>query len=639
MTENKQLVERIINEINNRISFLEEEISKITNIKGNSTYLEDLSKSMSNDVIEFASTFYNYSDDAMSEFSSKTEGVFEEENDVSYEQLIQETKNLYFLYEDGLLGTSAVEVQYRKAVECINKFRRMVERYNKRSVEKINNDLSLNEDDLLKFQEIQECFDENGIVKEIDNEDEFSREIYKLNLTSNEKIQFMFLLNDSNISMFKKKLNDSLNKKEIIQEILEVKPESKKFVVSEDVVARIDDLLNDSEVMNKVLAAIYDVDDKGLLVGIDEEEIEVTKEMVKDNIIERLELDEELEPEQAFDDIYRSITKDESLIKLENRLFNEKTVVYDMSKEEQLELLERAKIFYEYYKSLLVDVVVDVNNKHTYDNLIDAFTLSDENREAIYRNRILSNVNEFNLLVAYELGLILRVIDSVSKEDYGKVMSRIKELFDTYDNVYINDYIKVGEMPKEDTGHLFFIDSDCNISEENLFVEDVNFGSKKGIPKQYYPGLLSALKGIKERNTRDENYKQGKYVSEPILKELRVRFRDSNRTRVIYIPVGEKDAIILGARCRGYVESNQHEFSNRAKKMHKKLSLLIDLINERGEDYEQLVRANNIVEEEMYDALIPKNSGRLPVELTDRDLEMMLEIIEEELEEESNKVR
>ena len=71
--------------------------------------------------------------------------------------------------------------------------------------------------------------------------------------------------------------------------------------------------------------------------------------------------------------------------------------------------------------------------------------------------------------------------------------------------------------------------------------------------------------------------------------------------------------------------------------MNNQLELIIQLKNFLN--YYWLQVEKKIVEEEMYDALIPKNSGRLPVELTDRDLEMMLEIIEEELEEESSRVR
>jgi len=638
MNENQQLVQKIIDAIDLKVIDLEEKIKIIDKMKNDSSYIEDLSKVMSNDVIEFASTFYNFTEDAKAEFRDRLGIVFTEDGAVSYEELVQEAKNLYYLYEDGLLGTSAVEVQYRKSVECINKFRRMVERYIKNSQSEINDEAFLNRD-MSKLNEIREYFDENGLIREVVDEDEFSREIYKLDLTSEEKMKFMFMLNDSNIAMFRRSLNESLNATEVIQEILEIDPTDKKLVVSEEVIKRIDELLNDPDVMNKVVAAMYDINDHELLNSIDKEEIEATKDMVRDDIIERLEIDEEINPQEAFDDIYKSISKDNSLLKLKNRLFNDDSVVYNMDKEEQMELLERSKIFYGYYKGLLSDIVKDVNNKQIYDNLVDAFTESSESREAIYKSKTLKNIDELHLLIAYELGIILRLVDSLDKKYYGKVMSRLKDLFDTYDHVYVNDYIKVGEMPKEDVGHLFFINSDCQISDDNLFTEDVNFGSKKGIPKQYYTGLLSALKGVKERAALNDNYKHGKYVSEPVLKDLRVRFRDANRTRVVYIPVGEKDAIILGARCRGYVESSQHDFSNRAKKMRKDLNSLIDIICAKGSDYDELVAYNEKVEQNIFNALIPqKNKVKTIENISDNELEEMMSN-EEEIVDEVVKVK
>lgn len=622
MMENKELIKRVLDAIKYKLDYLEQEVKNIEKVIDNNPYLISLSKDMSNDVIEFADNFYNFTEGEKEEFNNKTEDVFAKDFSVSLTELNEEIKNLFFLKEDGLLGTDVVEEQYSRAVSCINNFRRMLEKYNKKIMDMVDHDHPIYVDNILELKALRDYFTETGLSKEIEDEEKFSREIYKLDLVGKDKEQLMFLMNDNNIAIFKEKLEKNSKKSvEYAQDILDVKQKNKTFKVSEEVINKIDELLNDSKVMNKILSAIE---------VVNEDDVLATHDIIRETIIERLEDNDKLDVEEVFDEIYREITKDDVLVKLENRLFDETSVVYKLDKTEQLELLERAKIFYDYNKGLLIDLSADTNTKELYNSIIDSFTLARENREIIYNNKICSNLNELNLLVAYEIGLILRVVDSIDRNDYIKVMSRIKDIFDIYDNVFVNNIIKVPtNMNENDKGHLFFIDITGNVSDNSLFVEDVNFGSKKGIPKQYYPGLVSSLKNIENRYELDDHYKHGKYVSEPILKEFRVRFKDSNRTRVVYIPVGEKDAIILGTRCKGYVESNQHDFANRVKKISGSLKGLIDIINEKNDIYWQMLKVNRDIENSILESLDVKRGSILEENYIEEELDKMLDNSEE----------
>ena len=642
MLGNDKVIKRMLDEIEKQISMYEVSIQAIEQSENKEKFLKDIHSVVAMDVLLFVDKFMEFSEEEARSFDEQMADIYS--NYEELEILKEQIRNLYYLKEDKLLEYPHVRVQYEEAVNCINNFRRSIEeQLNRFKEEDFIQQKSEFELEIVKLYELVDCFGDEGLSKAISDISVFTREIEKLNLSEEEKTQLMFILLSDNVKFYEEMLTD---KKQTTAEMLEIArleteeeledvstvSDDKVLKISEELRNGIDVLLNDPSVINKVLSAIDGIDYEDDFV-FDDEEVAVAKELAEDYMLDRLIEDDTQELDALLEDFYKDATKDDSLDKLRERLFgSSKLNISKLEENEKLSLVDRARSFVDEHKKLIYGL--DSANRDMLEYYIDYFSEDSDNREIVYSGRLMSSYNSLNTLIVYELEKIFTAINSLVIDEAGaqlifeRAVARIEEIFTTYDKLMTKENEKENDDAYEEKdGHLFFVDHNGDVTDGNFFMSDIDsIKSDKESIKQY----RKSLSAIKARGYKRDN-KTGKVTIDKLLKSEGVNFRGAYKTRVIYIPVGEKDSIILGATMEGAKYSN--EMAARLRGALTAIHKLKDIIRENGEEYKALVERTKEIETKVLDGL--DVSKPVITEIDELTTEEKEELIEEMLSDDS----
>lgn len=150
------------------------------------------------------------------------------------------------------------------------------------------------------------------------------------------------------------------------------------------------------------------------------------------------------------------------------------------------------------------------------------------------------------------------------------------------------------EKSKEKKINLFFLSRDRKIGsiDKTFIEEDIQFKKgKKGISKQNYKDIAKQIQSIENGENNAFGNICGKEYSfeswRKSLKEYGVRCKEGQKARVLYIPVGQKDAIIVQASLL-YSKNSIAEADTRISNSRSKLDSLIEIITTGGTEYENL---------------------------------------------------
>ena len=219
-------------------------------------------------------------------------------------------------------------------------------------------------------------------------------------------------------------------------------------------------------------------------------------------------------------------------------------------------------------------------------------------------------------MAAYEIEVYKELLEIVPEEDEetrSKIANKLDEIL-----AYVTEEKK--EEQDEKKGILFFLQGD----EESLFEEDLDLNSNgKGIPSQYFSELKNQLISIKDRSERTLIASQPVNPGLKAIKKEGVRYTTGSRTKVFFIPVGKKDAIIVGTSFL----SGKDVLKDQDKRI-KKYQEIIALLRKRLEDPATYEEEQEIGR---------KKTSKILATLSPKELDEMF--AEETTEEQTQKVR
>lgn len=166
-----------------------------------------------------------------------------------------------------------------------------------------------------------------------------------------------------------------------------------------------------------------------------------------------------------------------------------------------------------------------------------------ENREIIYESKSFISKEEVEKEAAYELQVIKELLDVVEEDEvelYSKISKRIEEILEC-----IDEYTKDETIKTPDEGNVFFL---MKTNDESQIEYDLGLVNRtKGISPQYYSEIKNQIDSIANRAERKLISAQPVNPSYKYIRKQGVRYTTGARTKVFFIPVGKKDAIIIGA--------------------------------------------------------------------------------------------
>lgn len=625
MLDKEKLIETMNNDLDAKIGYYESVITILEENESNYSFLINLAEVLRDEPMEFVEQYGNLDAEETEHFYEQIKEIYEEKQEL--DNLKNQIKNLYHLKKSNMLELPHVRAQRNKAVTQLITFREKVnERIENLSTVNFAARIENVTQEIDKLLEFSSHFTDTSITAEIEDLDLFLETIEKLNLTEEEKTQLMYIALNDNTEIYLKNMKQT-------QTELEKKQQQQEEKASEKLSA----IIRDKRRILKIPEALRDE-----IPSLLENPITVNNVVTKVNEIEKGQAEEtpKIIESKMFDDTFETEEELELEI-LRERLFSSNIRISNLTDQEQINLLERAKQFCQEHKKLISEISEDIEMQ--LDNYIDGFSEEEEYRKITYNGMkfIPSNLNR---LIAYELKLIFEASEDLRFNQEGhefmrsKAITRIEDIFTAYDNVLKPQKIEVQEE-KEDS-HLFFIDGNCHITDENYLLTDLGLtGNGKKVQKQYLAGYVNSLNKIKNRSQSD---KFMKYTYFPILKKYKVNHDVSQQSKVIFIPV-ENDTIIVGARYK-QDKHVQKDMEKRIETIQPKLDNLIAVIKEKGSEYKELVEQATACEELVFETLeeqigktskTPKEESKVIVtgDETDRILEEFLKAEEKEIEE------
>ena len=172
-----------------------------------------------------------------------------------------------------------------------------------------------------------------------------------------------------------------------------------------------------------------------------------------------------------------------------------------------------------------------------------------ENRINLYRNMSFDDNKKIVAEATFEIKVILDLLDSLDSEclEYKDIIKKVsKRIADILECVATIEK-ETGKEPVEETeekGKLFYLmrNDKKSMFEDDVRLEDLN----KGISPEYYDDLMEALNAIRNRSETTTQFSLPAQEGDNYLKKNGVQVTSTSRVKVLYIPVGKKDAIIVG---------------------------------------------------------------------------------------------
>ena len=592
---------------------IEEQLSKKEEKKKEEEYLRALLSSLITSKIEFALEYHILTEEEKIRLYSTLLKKIPRE---TVDEAIQETINLYYLYESGLLDTEdivpQVEVTMNSLNTLINELSQVVEDIEEKDEE--YEMLSQKIDQIVSLGTILE----EKELEPIENIDFLGEIIEQSDLTDEEKRKLLTYLIRHNIHAYEKGLK---KKKQVPQEETKEEIEEVESSLPEDVLSEIDRLLADEQVQKRIVQVMGEEDSEL------EDQEEVMK-LAKEDIIEKIETFA-MTPREAL----AQFIDENDIVKM-NKL-NLLHAIFDECEEsdfieDQLdEIIKKAREYYDKNKNLVLEITRE--QKESISQYMFSVYQSIENREIIYRNKAYTSEKNVEREATYELEILLGFIEVLgnNKEELslkGKVCKRMEDVLRCIE--LIKNMPKEEPEPtetKEVRGNIFFLmkNEGKSFVEEDLRTES----QSKGIPSVFYSEIMHQLDAIKSRSTTTLVATMPLNPALKAIKKQGMKYTTGTRTRVFFIPVGRKDAIITGI---GYIngkETHLVDQDTRAKNYEQEIRKLKGKLVIK-ESYQEELEKSKVVQSRLEDILNPTEKEPTKEEILE---EMLKEVMPEEV--------
>ena len=544
-------------------------------------FFADVFEQLHQSKVDFCTHYFSLSDADKEDFLKKMLLLFKDQEIV--DNIMQEIINLYYLNDSGLLAYEELNSQREVAYENLETLSTKIEKYlNEHNYDQLMADyerLSLQIDGIVLLGSTLE--EGQFPVQDID----FLRNVIDhLQLSNDDKKQILFEILHYNIDIYHKHV-ESMRENQPIDSSMEIEELRENPLISEECFARINELLSQRDIMERIVAIINDEFTTVINIKMptveEEEQIADSIAMAREALVDSIQQDQSLSPEAALDAFF--VQYDETLRRKREVVIQltETIPTCSLSLEEQQNVFQMAYAFLDDQQLALRDL--SKNDQEKVRQYMLGLFQNVENRRMMYESGMFESKNVLLREAAYEIAIYKDLLEAVPEEDLetrGKVCIKLKEILDCL------GISKKKPNPAEvrGVGHLFFLMEDDSTTSLESDIEGVTaFDSE----------LRNQLLSIEDRSKRKPNVVQPSNDGFKMLKKYGVRYSNGSKTRIYFIPVGKRDAIIVGSSFVSKKDNFKGQ-DNRLKRLQEQLDSLKMRLSSPDSYDEELQRATLI---------------------------------------------
>ena len=551
-----ELISIILNKLEALILNIDEELEYIRDNNTKYEIVENLLQTLSNSKVDFALTYNESSTEMKQAIREILLSIYQDEEEV--DNIINEIINLCFLHSQVLLFDDDFAEQKKAAIEVLEELEPKLAEFH--SGKELISDSAIDSRKQLKRKlvEFGSIFG-NGYQSEIIDNIEMLDEITRvLELTDDEAIYLLASIIETNNEFMKEMIiehEDEIqeeierSKEEVEEEIEDENDEIKEIDI--EVLEEINRLLSKKDVVEKIVRLVCGLGDSRIISinnpSAEEAEIIMSSiEIAREYLIDKV-LYEDLTPEEALEALYQEHKQStESILKELNGILVDATE--DIPYQEQIAIINKGTEFYNKNKKLL-QLMSKQDKERVNGYMTSTLYKEKENRINLYRNMSFDDNKKIVAEATFEIKVILDLLDSLDSEclEYKDIIKKVsKRIADILECVATIEK-ETGKEPVEETeekGKLFYLmrNDKKSMFEDDVRLEDLN----KGISPEYYDDLMEALNAIRNRSETTTQFSLPAQEGDNYLKKNGVQVTSTSRVKVLYIPVGKKDAIIVG---------------------------------------------------------------------------------------------
>lgn len=554
--DREELISTILNKLETLILDIDGELEHIRDNNTKYEIIGNLLQTLSNSEVDFALTYNESSTEMKQAIREILLSIYQDEDEVN--NIINEIINLCFLHSQALLFDDDFAEQKESAIEVLEELEpKLADFY---SSKELISDSAINSRKQMKKKlvEFGSTFGngyQNQIVDNIEMLDEI---INVLELTDDEAIYLLASIIETNNELMKEiiiehedEIQEEIesSKEEVEEEIENVNAEIKEIDI--EILDEINELLSRKDVIEKIVKLICGLGDSRTISisNPNSEEAEIIMssiEMAREYLIDKV-IYEDLTPEEALEALYQEHKQStESILKELNGILVD--VPEDIPYQEQIAIINKGSEFYSKNKKLLQQMSKQ-DKERVNGYMTSILYKAKENRMNLYRNLLFDDNKKILAEATFEIKVILDLLDSLDSEclEYKDIIKKVsKRIADILECVATIEK-ETGRTPVEETeekGKLFYLmrNDKKSMFEDDVRPEDLN----KGISPEYYDDLMEILNAIRNRSETTTQFSLPAQEGDNYLKKNGVQVTSTSRVKVLYIPVGKKDAIIVG---------------------------------------------------------------------------------------------
>ena len=597
--ENSELIYKILDKLEMLVLDLSHEIGAVKEKNKEYELVSGLLDTINNSKIDFVVTYFNVSEDNRTNINNLIYKLYSSKGEA--DEVINEIVNLFQLYSNGLHELKELEPQVAKSFEILDDFAGKLDQY--------KGEIEYSQEDISKKQELMEKLISFGVIfgngtqgTIIDDIDSLYEILDVLDISDDEKVTLIESIIRENVRFYEEKISVhnrkirkeiETSKQEVEEEIIE---EEQIHTISPELLEEIDEILKKPRVIEKIVRIINN--DYKMLIRVDgrsydeHDEIVETLSLARDDLSEKV-MTEGISPYEALEKFYiENAQPQEDKIYLLYDILDDSDEA-DIPYEEQVSIIKKASDFLNKNHSLLQNL--PRSEREILSQYMVSIYKSRDHRMMLYKSRSYDDIDKIIVEATYEIKVLLNLFNSIDKdsEEYmdllKKVSKRLKDIFDCIDELS-KDKDTGPDTVEDESGNLFYLMRNDNKSmlEDDVKPDD----NSKGISTDYYEELEFILDAIKNRETSQiqvstptgEHYKN--------LRKCGALVTTTSRVQVLFIPVGKKDAIILGVVFSYGKQFTLKDQDMRARKYMKNILELKNKLSKEDEYNSELETAN-----------------------------------------------
>ena len=399
---------------------------------------------------EFCSSYFNKEESEKEEFRQRLLSLFKDLEIV--DNIIQEIINLYYLQEAGLLDQEEIAPQKEMAEENLKTLGIKIDKYiQDTNIDQLQKDEEHLSTKLERLVDLGSALESEEDVP-IDDIDFLEEMLEKVELSDEIKRSILTEIIRHNVAIYQGHLQKKINHEPI--EALEIEELKDDFTLSSECLHALNDLLADRAVIERIVEIINDeftmVIDIKSPTDEEEEQIQESIQIAREEIISDMTANQEKTPEEALNDFFQEFDETEKKKRKYLAQLLEDTEESNLTPEEQEELMRFANAFIAERKNLIKEMSSE--EKRKVRSYMQSLYQDSNSRDLIYQSGIYVSKEDLSQEAAYEIAVYKDLLDAVPEEDQettAKVCRKIEEILTSYEKTIEKDTVEKKKSKKE----------------------------------------------------------------------------------------------------------------------------------------------------------------------------------------------